>query len=464
MLFSRMGAAAQRISAANAAGYNLGQTPSGLSVAQRPELRVISGGANQPVAQQQQPVQFRLDASAANRFGLPVDSVLTLDDNGSLIANGTVVGRAANVNGQAYLAGDGAVDPKRRGDAAYMMGLGRVGAGPLMLGGYVVQDVHDPSELPTYLAGYKNNKFRHSEMCQIVPVERDQDKYRTFDKSSAFRATRVKTTDTSSIPEVSFPSANSQFTALVRRIGAFIPDPVRDQAKKSWDVILTNLRHCRRMIDLDLEMDVMGPTGLLTTAGNWASGYAVTLGSGLQWGGTSGPGTSSDPIADLEGLVIRSTQDVTGFYMNQRVAFAFLRHHTVRDHLRSMIGDSALDAATTKISNAREPTNFTIPGIGDFHVTTAKIETSTGIDFIQPDCVVAVTQPPGVPTNGEDIATAYSFRVAMEDGPDAGTGYGVRMVRVETRGAGGTLVIVEEKSAQVFTGTNCGGALFDVLQ
>lgn len=337
---------------------------------------------------------------------------------------------------------------------------------PIMLGGYTTADVHNPTEIASYLAGFKNGGFRHDEMCKIIPVDVDSDLYRQFSSSRAFRPAKVKTSDFSPPEEVTFDTSLTPYVAVPRRIATFVPDPVRDQAGSNWNVVTTSMDHLKLLIDMDLEFDVLGPagTGLLTSTGNWASANTVLLGAGFQWGGASGVGASSDPIRNLQAMREASFQRITKFFMNERVGNWFLKHPEVRDHLRSRLGDGAPAAAMNKLASADSDSDvdYDIPGIGKFGICVSRAESgSDSTDYIMPDVVVGVTSPPGVPQNGNQISTCYNFRVR---GTSGGTGFSVRQVRIDTRGAPGTLIIVEEKSIPTMTGSTCGGLLRAVLQ
>lgn len=329
--------------------------------------------------------------------------------------------------------------------------------------GLTPADVHDPTEMPTYLAGYSNEEFRHMEICQIILVDKDEDKFRTFDSTSAFSPVAVKTDDDAAINEIRVTSSLTNYKVQSRRLGAFIPDTVASQANPNYDVRFVHMERCARAINMDLELDVLGPSGLLTTVGNWASGYATTLASGFQWGGASGVGTNSNPVADIRGRINKSAHRITDWWFNQRAAGLFLDNPEVRDYTRFKMGDAALDAAVKAVFEGQneDTIDFNIAGLGRFHVACAKyLDSSANLDYIMPDCLIGVTQPPGRPTNGEKIATAYNFR---RKGPQ-GNGFNTREVRIEQRGVGGTLVIAEEASVPTFTGTIVGGAVFGVSQ
>jgi hypothetical protein len=105
--------------------------------------------------------------------------------------------------------------------------------------------------------------------------------------------------------------------------------------------------------------------------------------------------------------------------------------------------------------------DFKIDGLGTFHICAAKAEQTDGsLDFIMPDCVIGTHHLPGTPTSPDKIATAKNFRRRGS----SGNGFSTREVRIETRGAGGTLVIAEEASVPTFTGTIVGGYIDGIVQ
>lgn len=336
--------------------------------------------------------------------------------------------------------------------------------GEKLLLGLTPQDVHDPTELGTYLAGYSNEEFRHAEACQVIPVDKDEDKYATFSSAAAFKPVVVKTNDDATPAELKVQRSLTNYRVTIRRIACFIPDPAKNQALPNYDVRYVHMERCARAINMDLELDILGVNGLLTSSANWDANNVVTLTSGFQWGGASGVGADSDPIADIRLILNTSAQRISAFWMNQRVAGLFLDHPKVRDYMRANGGDAPLDEAIKAVADAEQATvDFRIRGIGTFKVVTSRVESNlagTTTDYIMPDVMVAVTQPKGVPTNGQKIATAYNFR---RKGP-AGVGFYTREVRFDARGAGGTLIIVEEASIPTMTGTICGGLITGINQ
>lgn len=315
-------------------------------------------------------------------------------------------------------------------------------------------DVHDPAELPEYLAGYRPFGYRADEASPLVPVSKDEDKYRTFDSDNAFRRVNVKGSTQGAVPEVDPKTRLESYKVVERYIGAFIPRQTQDQTgPTSYDPIMAAGRRCMTAVELDREVDVFT---LIGTAGNWAAGQITPATAVWTAGG-------ADPILDIQTAVTKSDQPVSAIWLNQNAAFTFLRHPTVRDHMRQFFGDSQQQGIATAVANAGvngSSGDFFIPGLPPFKVTAAKVlNEATGLlEYVLPgDVAVLVTVPPGgVPVDGEEIATTYTFR---RRGP-SGTGIEVREFMLENRGPkGGTMIVVTVADVPIMTANNAGGII-----
>lgn len=317
-------------------------------------------------------------------------------------------------------------------------------------------DVHDPTELPTYLAGYSPFGFRADEASKPVLVDNDSDKYRNFNSDDAFRAVNVKAGSSGYIPEVDPSTTLNTYKVVDRYAGSFVPRQTELQTGNNYNPRMAASRRARRALELDREIDVWT---MLETNTNFAAAQRTALAAGRNWNG----GASADPIEDLQNQIEASDQPVSAIWMNQKIAFAFLRNDTVKDHMRQMIGDQAAPNQVTQVHKSGEVNvDFTIPGLPPIRVVASKVknESTSALDYILNDVVVLTTVPPGVPTDGEEIATTYTFR---RKGP-SGTGFEVREFVIDTRGPiGGTMIAVSQADIAVMTGNNCGGIITSVI-
>jgi hypothetical protein len=322
-------------------------------------------------------------------------------------------------------------------------------------------DVSSPQEIPSYLAGYRNWAMRADEASKVVLVDQDEDKYRTFSSDDAFEPVRVKGALSGNIPEVDPRSSLDTYKVVDRYIGSFVNAVTEGQSRNAgYQPRMAAGRRCMRALDLDRELDVLGPSGLLTTAANWNASQVLALGASENWNG----GASADPIKAIQDAVEASAQPVTEVWMNQKVAHLFLRNALVRDHMRMLLGDGPSQSIATQLAGAAtsgKPIDFMIPGLPPIKVEAAKYKNSAGnLVYIMPDYVLLTAAPPGQPTDGEEIATSYTFR---RRGP-SGVGIESREYQVEGRGPyGGTMVVVAVADVAKMTGNNCGGLITGVV-
>jgi hypothetical protein len=329
--------------------------------------------------------------------------------------------------------------------------LGR--AGQVVTLALYPSDVHDPTEIPTYLAGYKNNDMRADEVSPPILRDSDTDKYRTFDEDDAYLTVDVKGSINGTVPEVDPKSALSQYTVVDRFVGSFVND-ITAQNATAYTPRQVAGRRCATAIGLDREIDVWT---MLTDANQWHASVKATLGATQKWNG----GADSDPIVDLQTRIEASLSPITDAYMNLRTAHAFINNAKVRDYLKLLLGDSGA-ASVLGGFNARSQAgfDFTIPGIFGvtFHIVTGKYKTASSgsPDFILGNDVVLVHKPGGVPNDGQEIATTYTFR--RKGG--AGVGWETREFRVEGRGPkGGVMVVVSQADIAKMTGPKVGGLI-----
>lgn len=315
-------------------------------------------------------------------------------------------------------------------------------------------DVHDPVELADYLAGYKPFGYRADEASPVVGVDNTTFKYRTFSQNDAFLPVKVKGSPNGAVPEVDPSSTLSEGATEERYIGSFIPARTQNTST-SYNPRMAAGRRCMRAVQLDREIDVFT---LLGTSTNWAAAQRNTA-TGTGWGDL----TNGNPILDLHAMLEDSDQPVSEIWMNQKIAHRFLRHDKVREHMRQFFGDGATGNIASAVAAAGKEgsmADFMIPGMPPIKVTAAKYETGSGLSYVMPDVCFGVTTPPaGIPNDGEEIATSWTFRYRGL----AGVGINVREFFVDGRGPeGGTMVVVHVSDKAIMTANNAGGIITGV--
>ena len=316
-------------------------------------------------------------------------------------------------------------------------------------------DVTIQEELDTYAAGYSPLGFVAAELSPPFLVEKDTDKYRFFGSNNAFRLVNLETSDQAPVRQVDPETSLKDYTVIPRALGSFLP--ANTEAQANYDLRMAATRRIQWALALDREKRLFD---MLTTTANWAAANVVTLAATFNWNG----GSASDPIKDLQDRIEASAQPVTQIAFSPPVSHVFLRHASVRDHMRQMLGDNAPTPATLEGASVSGVVRYQIPGLPPIVVAPSKYlnETTSNLDFVLGDYAILLTTPPGgAPSSPEEIVTAQTFR---RRGP-SGTGITSREFIVEERGLdGGTMLVQGHAEDIVMPANNCGGLIADIIQ
>lgn len=309
-------------------------------------------------------------------------------------------------------------------------------------------DVHDPTENPTLIAGFKNAMMCADLASPPILVSQDHDKYRTFDEGDTFRRVDVKGSWQGAVPEVDPKTALTEYTVVDRFLGSFIPNVTTGQAT-GYRPRIASLRRIRNAMDLDREYDVWD---MLRNTANWNANNVRTLLAAEKWNG----GASSDPVGVIQAMLDKSLQQVTDLFMNQRVALSFMQNPLVKDHLRMWMGDSRLNVgdASTSYNQSGSRVVITIPGLPRINVCSAKAEALTGttVDYVLGDDVIGISRLDSL-TDEETITTSTTFRRSGI----AASGFVSREFPVPNRGPyGGVMVVMAQADRAVMRSTKVG--------
>lgn len=318
-------------------------------------------------------------------------------------------------------------------------------------------DVRQPEEISTYLAGYYAPGFRADEASKVVLVDKDEDKFRSFDSDDAFKRVAVKGSMQGAIPEVDPKTSLTSYKVVEKYVGSFIPMQTEMNATGLFKPKMAAAKRCKRALQLDREFDVWN---LLSNTNSWAAGNVLALTLATQAWNT---GSAPDPILDLQTMMENSLQQITDIWMNPRVANIFMRNAKVRDFLKVMIGDGAMNQSVVNMNQAvgnQAAYDFQIPGFPVIHIVASKAKDAAGaVKNILGDVVIGTVSPPGIPTDGEEVASSYTFR---RKGP-SGVGFETREFFVDARGPlGGTMIVAAMADVPIVTGNNVGGIITNV--
>jgi len=308
-------------------------------------------------------------------------------------------------------------------------------------------DVHEAEEITTYLAGYENFGFRADEMSPPVMVGKTVFKYRNFSSANVFDAVLPTTSAVAAPLQIDPDSTLTSSDTIPRSLATFIPNETFSNAGALYKPAMVASRNLWNKLMLYREVEVV--RSLLGTSTNWDSTVQTT--SSNTWDTLSG-----DPMLDIATAVQASAQPVESIHMNRKVFNAMVRNDNFKDWLSAVSGDKGL----MELKQGSNGHDFQIPGWPVFKIHEAKRTASAGgLEYIMPDVVVLVTKPMGVPTDGEEIASSYTFRFNGV----ANTGISFREFEVPEQGpTGGRLIVVSHQERPIVTSDTAGGIILSV--
>jgi hypothetical protein len=319
-------------------------------------------------------------------------------------------------------------------------------------------DVTISEEMDTFLVAFSPPEFRADDVCPIQLVDKDTGKYRIFGLNNAFRAVNVLSSIQADIPEVDVDTTLADYAVQERALGGFVPTVTEINAaagSSSWDPRTALARRIGWALALDREIRVWT---MLKTAASWNANNRATISAGAEWNDIE----NGDPMLDIMDRIQASAQPVTDIWVNPPVAHAMLRSKAVREHMRTLAGDSQLPAQIAQATATQRQMDFQIPGLPPIHVVGSKVlNETTGVpDWILDDTVI-LTSRGGGGAVGDEIMTCKTFR---RRGP-SGTGFTTREFPLDRRGLhGGTFMASGHAEQVVMVAGTVGGAIYDVLQ
>jgi len=321
-------------------------------------------------------------------------------------------------------------------------------------------DVHEEEEMSSYLAGYSPARYMSDVAAPLVTdVPVLFDKFRKLTVANAFRRANVLASTQGAINEVDPETEFQNYRCVDRALGGFVPHMTSANEKKAFNTRQALGRRIAWALGLDREIRVFGAGGLLSTSTNFDAANRITIGGGNEWDTTNG-----DPLANINAAMEASAMPITDWFMSTPSMNAMIQNANFRAHNRFFIGDDRQAPQVTAGVGAGNR-DFVIPGYdATFHEVPAKVlnEATGALDFVLTDVCIGIHRPPsGVPTTGEDIITAQTFRFT---GLGATDGFITREFDVEDRGmAGGRKMVSGYSEDVVMVGPNVGAIIINTL-
>ena len=331
-------------------------------------------------------------------------------------------------------------------------------AGDLVTLAVVPSDVtNQTEELDTYLGGYTPFGFGADMVSKVVLVDKEAGTRRDFAKENAFEVVNVESGRSGAIREIDHASSTSSYRVKDYALASFIPWQTENDAASLYNIRAATGDTINIKLALAREVRVWTE---LTTTSKWNANNYATLLAAYKWN----TGASRNPRADIHARIKASAQPVTDIFINPDVAYYLLSDTDMRAYMRQMLGDAAPgpDVAAAADSGDYGVQSFRVPGLPPIHIVPSKkLNTSTGnLDFCLGNHVVLATNQPGVPRDGNRIATHYTFRTKGR----SGTGVVTNEYVPQGRGInGGTMFEVGYAEDQFFASNIAGGLISDVL-
>ena len=314
-------------------------------------------------------------------------------------------------------------------------------------------DVHVDQALPNAAFGYKLAGGVADEVCPIVPVPKASDKYFIWDKYDAFQqATNPVIADGAQPSEISPRLSTSAYSTTPYALQAFVSTELEANADSP---LRPRAMATQRLVNALLLAREARVAALLTTQGNYSAGYYAA--ATAQWNG----GATSDPVADIEARMEAALMPITAVVMSRRVYHAFSRNSAVQKFI------AFKDSVPGLPSPEQFTSNNALLQLPRIIVSDMKgLSNTTGtIDYVWGNNVALIHAPPGgIPADGQDVASAYTFRwqdgALIADGSALPGGFFVRSYFDQRRGGrGGTTIVVGHNDAEVMTSSLVSGLI-----
>lgn len=326
-------------------------------------------------------------------------------------------------------------------------------------------DVHIDAALSNYAAGYRQWDGIADEVAPVAPTGKASDKFFTWDKDDVNqKAEDLIVGPDSAVKEVSGRLSSAAFSTVPYGLGASVPVELSANADAPLKIEMGYMRRCLAAILLGREARV---ATLVTASGNWTGGYTTTLGATAKWNG----GAASNPVQDLYTAIENSLTPVRAIAMSEQVWHDFVQNAAVQKYVASKTQVPPLPGANAGNQSKIMNEEFSaLLGLPPFLIGRMKNKaTSSTYGYVWGNNVALIYNDPAVPSDGQSISTARTFRwtgadSAATDGAMQG-GFLVRSYYDPRRGARGSRVmVVTHNDAEVMTSVYAGGLIINAHQ
>jgi hypothetical protein len=303
-------------------------------------------------------------------------------------------------------------------------------------------DVHIQQALADAVVGYKLQDGIADDVVRVIPVSKQADFYYEWDKRDTFeQVASINAAPGATVPEIGTRLSSNQFSTRPYALAAFVPADVEANADSKVQPRRQAVRRLMNALTVAREYRI---ASMLRNAANYGAGFKTTLGATAKWN----QGSTSNPVQDIYDRIEATGMPVTSMIVSERTWHDFALNTNVQRF--GTYKDSIDPVARAESAN----TLTALLGLPPVKIGKMKAynKTTGALEYVWGDDVVFTHEPQGegLALDGQDIASAYTFRWTAPFGAMPGIdasmmpgGFFIRQYFAKERGTlGGTVIVV----------------------
>ncbi|WP_394847393.1 major capsid protein [Pendulispora brunnea] len=314
-----------------------------------------------------------------------------------------------------------------------------------------VADVHLDAALANVAFGYRLAQGIADEAAPVVPSAKASDRYFVWDKDDALQpVNNLQVAPSGAVSEVSPRLSNAPFSTMPYALQSAISTETEANADSPLRPRIQAMRRLMNALLIGREVRV---ATMLRNPANYGDPFKSILGATAKWNG----GATSNPVQDLYTRIEDALMPITDIVMSERTWHDFVQNSAVQKYIASKINVPGTPTPDQMVGD------LALLGLPPIRVAAMKYkDVGGGYSYVWGDDVVLLHRPANLPSDGQDIATAYTYRWTGVPAPE-GTmqgGFFVRSYFDNKRGPrGSTVIVVGHNDAEVFTSDAVSGLI-----
>lgn len=290
-------------------------------------------------------------------------------------------------------------------------------------------DVHVDRPLSNFAVEYKNDTIIAPLVAPFVPVNNKSDKYMVFTKADKFSTPNDLRGPKDKANQATWGSSTDTYACIDRALRDFLSDGI---VANSDAAIKPEERTTGFLVDLLLNNWEKRVADLVTTYGNYASGYRTTLSGTTQFSDYVG----SDPIGVIDTAKDACFFEPNTLIMGYDVWTKLKRHPQILDHIKG--GSSSANPAIVTLQLAAEVFEVDQILVGKRRYNSAIKGQTAVYERLWGKHVIAAFIDPAVTLENLTAWKTFRWNQVSTD-----VGYKVRRYRDEEVGGGGQWIETE---------------------